>query len=143
MSYSNKAYCCSSSKNIYEDYYTQQAGAGLPVFSGQAYQRGYGLGNIFGSLFRSAVPLLKQGLKTVGKKALQTGIQVADDVISGQNLKESVKHRAKTAGKELLSSVGSNLSSRLQERKSQSKKRLQSPVKKAKRSKKHSDIFST
>jgi hypothetical protein len=145
MTSAYKTYCCNSSKNIYENYYTQQAGGGIPVFNGPAYQRGHGLGNIFGGLIRSAVPLLKQGLKAVGKKALQTGVQVADDVIGGQSLKDSVKKRAKTAGKELLGSVGSEISNRLQDRKKESRKRPNSSIKKnkkAKRQKRHTDIFS-
>jgi hypothetical protein len=32
----------------YQDYYIHQAGKGYPVFSGRRYQRGHGLGSIFG-----------------------------------------------------------------------------------------------
>jgi hypothetical protein len=34
----------------YQDYYIHQAGKGYPVFSGRRYQRGHGLGSIFGGL---------------------------------------------------------------------------------------------
>jgi hypothetical protein len=105
-----KYYCCSSSKNLYENYYNDQAGNGIPVFSGKMYQRGHGLGNIFSSLVRTAVPLVKRGLQSVGKRALQTGLEVAQDVISDQPLKKSVEMRAKNAGKDLLGSVVNRLS---------------------------------
>jgi hypothetical protein len=45
----------------YHDYYIHQAGKGYPVFAGRRYQRGHGLGSIFGGLFKAAMPLLKKG----------------------------------------------------------------------------------
>jgi hypothetical protein len=54
----------------YHEYYLNQAGRGYPVYVGTRYQRGHGLGSIFGSLFKSAVPLLKRGAKTLGREAL-------------------------------------------------------------------------
>jgi hypothetical protein len=44
------------------------------VYVGTRYQRGHGLGSIFGSLFKSAVLLLKRGAKTLGREALKTGL---------------------------------------------------------------------
>jgi hypothetical protein len=35
------------------------------VFAGRRYQRGHGLGSIFGGLFKAAMPLLEKGTKTV------------------------------------------------------------------------------
>jgi hypothetical protein len=49
----------------YHDYYLHQAGRGYPVYVGTRYQRGHGLGSIFGSLFKSTVPFLKRGAKTL------------------------------------------------------------------------------
>lgn len=90
-------------KNPYEDYYVRQVGGGhLPVFAGGRGQRGHGLGNIFGSLFRSAMPLIKRGAVALGKRALKTGVRVARDVVAGGNLKAAVKRRAKEAGVDLL-----------------------------------------
>ena len=40
----------------YNDYYARQAGGALPYFAGAQYQRGHGLGSLFGSLLRSAMP---------------------------------------------------------------------------------------
>jgi hypothetical protein len=41
----------------YHDYYLHSAGRGYPVYVGTRYQRGHGLGSIFGALFKAAVPL--------------------------------------------------------------------------------------
>ncbi|KAJ8020741.1 hypothetical protein HOLleu_40415 [Holothuria leucospilota] len=52
----------------YEQYYLQQVGNGLPVFHGARVQKGHGLGNILGGLFRSAMPLFQRGLRRLEKK---------------------------------------------------------------------------
>ena len=70
----------------YHEYYLNQAGRGYPVYVGTRYQRGHGLGSIFGSLFKSAVPLLMRGAKTLGCEALKTGLNLASDVMEGQNV---------------------------------------------------------
>lgn len=74
---------------LYEDYYLNQAkqkGGNLPAFHGSRFQRGYGLGSIFKGLFRWAMPHLQQGAKVLGKKALQTGAQVVQDVLDGDHV---------------------------------------------------------
>jgi hypothetical protein len=48
----------------------------LGVFAGRRYQRGHGLGSIFGGLFKAAMPLLKKGAKTLGREALKTGLNI-------------------------------------------------------------------
>ena len=60
----------------YHDYYIHQAGKGYPVFAGRRYQRGHGLGSIFGGLFKAAMPLLKKGAKTLEREALAGIINV-------------------------------------------------------------------
>ena len=85
---------------LYEQYYVDQAkqkGGNLPAFHGARFQRGYGLGSIFKGLFRWAMPHLQQGAKMLGKKALQTGVDVAQDVLAGENVKTATKKRAKQA----------------------------------------------
>ena len=79
-------------RKLYDDYYTNQTGHGLPVYIGR--MRGKGLGIVLSGLFRAAVPLLKRGVTS--------GLQVAQDVLSGQNLKSSVKKRVKGTGHRLL-----------------------------------------
>jgi hypothetical protein len=72
---------------------------------GTRYQRGHGLGSIIGSLFKSAVPLLKRGAKTLGREALKTGLNLASDVMEGQNVKQAAKSRLKSTGQNLLQKV--------------------------------------
>ena len=85
---------------LYEEYYlnqTKQKGGNLPAFHGARFQQGYGLGSIFKGLFRWAMPHLKQGAKILSTKALQTGAQVAQDVLDGDDVKSAVSKRAKQA----------------------------------------------
>ena len=69
-------------------------------------QGGNGLGGKFRSLFRTATLFLKTAAKKVGKRFLNTGVdtgmQIAKDVINGQSLKKAAKARANTAGKQFL-----------------------------------------
>jgi len=85
--------CCSATDELFRKYYGQQVGNGLPIFVGSHGQRGHGLGSILGGLFRSAFPLIKRGLATFGKHALRTGLEIANDVVGGEELKESAKRR--------------------------------------------------
>ena len=85
---------------LYEQYYVDQArqkGGNLPAFHGARFQRGYGLGSIFRGLFRWAMPHLQQGAKVIGEKALQTGVNVFQDVLDGDNIKTAVHKRTKQA----------------------------------------------
>ena len=86
----------------YHDYYIHQAGKGYPVFAGRRYQRGHGLGSIFGGLFKAAMPLLKKGAKTLEREALKTGLNIAGDVVQGRNIKQAAKSRLKSTGQNLL-----------------------------------------
>ena len=77
----------------YHDYYIHQAGKGYPMFAGRRYQRGHGLGSIFGGLFKAAMHLLKKGAKTLGREALITGLNIAGDVVQGRNIKQAAEAR--------------------------------------------------
>jgi len=60
-----KRYCCDASRRVYKDYYTGQVGGNIPVFCGARYQRGHGLRNVIGGLFRRVVlPFLQKSTKT-------------------------------------------------------------------------------
>ena len=74
-------------------------------FHGDYVMRGHGLGSLFSSLFRRAIPLLKLGGKYMGKKAMETGMHVLDDVIEGHSLKKSLKSNLKRAGQGVLKDV--------------------------------------
>ena len=90
-----------------------QYGLGMNVFHGSRVQRGYGLGNILGGLFRRALPFLWQGAKYAGKAALKTGIDVANDVMDGHDMKASIKTRTKSLGKELGGNVVAGVTRRM------------------------------
>ena len=135
----------------YDDYYCKQAGYGLPVFVGGRHQRGRGLGSIFGGIARSLFPLLKSGAKTLLREGAKTGVQVASDVISGQNVKKALRRRAGESGKRLLNKAVSRFTGsssilpppplppgRIKRRRSE--KRKQKPRKK-RRKNIESDIF--
>ena len=64
----HKDYCCDdSTRQAYEQYYTSQAGSGLPGFQGLRYQRGHGLGSLFRGLVGVGAPLLKKGAIALAK----------------------------------------------------------------------------
>ena len=88
-----KQFCCDASKHLYESYYVDQSGSGLPVFVGARGQRGHGLGSILSGLFRSAFPMIKRGLAAFGKHALKTGLEIANDVAAGDTIKQSASRR--------------------------------------------------
>lgn len=97
----------------YIDYYLNQSGYGLPVYSGTRIQRGYGLGGFFASLFRSALPLIKRGAKVVGRELLRTGVGVARDALKGENVKDSAKRRFTETGKDLAARAVTHAESQL------------------------------
>lgn len=86
-----RPYCCDASRELYERYYDlQQRGRGeFPVYVGRYAQRGHGIGNIIGSLFRRILPVLK----TLAPHALRTGANVLEDVSQGKSWKEAAIKR--------------------------------------------------
>src|SRR5664279_6650713 len=106
-----RPYCCEASRGMYEEYYTRQqkGNGGMPVYMGATSQRGHGLGNMLGSLFRRILPFLKQNaiplLQRGAAMALRTGATVVDDVHDGQTVKESLKERVPSGIKSFVSSI--------------------------------------
>jgi hypothetical protein len=66
-------------------YYVNQVGrggyAGIgPIYAVQPFvQRGHGLGNILGNIWRFVKPLLWSSAKTVGQESLRTGRRILSD----------------------------------------------------------------
>ena len=121
-------YCCDF--QAYQNYYLNQVGHGLPYFNGAKYQQGYGLGNIFSSIAKTVLPLVKSGSKAIGKQVFHSGVGFASAVLSGKNAKQSAIDRAKAAGSNLL--------------KAAARKRIARPQKtrvEKRRRKKHHNIF--
>ena len=123
---------------LYEQYYLDQAkrkGGNLPPFHGARFQRGYGLGSIFKGLFRWAMPHLQQGAKVLGKKAVQTGVDVAQDVLAGENVKAVLTKQGKKAlGLPSEDSLQSGAGKKGTKRKAQARKNSSSSGKKRKTS---------
>ena len=79
------------------------------TFRGPAYQKGHGLGGLFSSLFRSAIPVfrntvapvLKKGAKALAKEALNVGVGVGGDLLSGEAFQDSVKRRVNTSARKM------------------------------------------
>ena len=95
------------------NYYVNQArgmqyGGSLPYFAGikKNMQSGHGLGSFFGSVFSKIKNALPWFFKTVAKNALQTGANVASDLIEGKNVKESLKERGIEGAKAAVNEVG-------------------------------------
>ena len=121
--------------DYYKTVYNDQIGNGLPVFVGGG-MKGNGLGNVLSGLFRTAIPLLKRGGKALLKEGLRTGLNVANDVIEGQNIKSAIKSRSKNAGKRLLTNAIGEFQTSAPPGEPAIKRRRQT-----KRTKQHKDIF--
>lgn len=132
-------YVCCTKK--FEDHYTSQSGAGLPFYRGVSFQKGYGLGSVISRLFRAAFPFLVKGTKTLGKEALLAGSRVASDVLSGQNLKESVKTRSKESGRNLTQKAVDRIQSMVGKGYKRKKKQTKRIISSKKRKVKGRDIF--
>lgn len=136
-----KPYCCESSRHMFDQYYAkQQHGQGdFPVYIGSSRQRGHGLGNIIGSLWRKILPILK----SFGPHALRSGVNMVDDVKGGKTWKEAVFKRvpetirAFTLGRENQTGDGIRRKKVSRKRKRGIKRKNIKRVKKCKR-----DIFS-
>ena len=82
-------------------YLRNQSGGTLTGFRVARIQQGYGLGNFFKSIARFAIPLVKRGVKAVGKKVLETAMGVGQDMLAGKSAKQAVKIRGRQAVKDL------------------------------------------
>ena len=82
-------------KQLTDHYLRQQHGGNIVGFRGARIQRGYGIGGIFKSLARIAIPLFKRGAKAVGKRALQAATEVGQCWRGkmSSNLKNHVENR--------------------------------------------------
>ena len=78
-------------------------------FIGVPYQRGAGLGSVFRSLFRAILPIAKTAGRAVGKRALKAGAEIASDLVSGRDLKSTLKERSSTATADLLNQAAAKM----------------------------------
>ena len=81
-------------------YYQQQARSGVgTVFTPK--QRGHGIGNFFGSIFRTVVPYLKSGFSAIKDELLKGGIGLLSDAVHQVPIKQSLGNRMRDFGNNL------------------------------------------
>src|SRR5579863_2486931 len=114
----------------YTDYYKRQAGLGVPVFEGAEFQRGHGLGSLFSSLFRSSLPLLKRAGLYLGRQAVRTGFDIAQDALNNRNIGESAKEHFKSMGNRIVGEAKNQMG---QGKRKRAPSRKRKPYKKAAR----------
>ena len=102
----------------------------MPYFSGTQ-----SVDNIFASLGRSVLPLVKEGAKSIGREVLKSGTNFVSDVLEGENLKQATGNRAKKTDFNLLGKLATFPGE--QQRPAKRKKKNFSKAKRAKH-----DIFS-
>ena len=119
-----------------DSYYVHQAGSGISGFAGIRYQRGDGfLGRLWSGgilpIIKKTLPLFSDIGKNVGKRALTTGLDIAQDVLDEDDvniatIKESAKKRlkqgAKAAGKDTIAQIRSLAGVGLKRRKRRTRK---------------------
>lgn len=66
---------------LYRCYYKSQAGYALPGFHGTPVMYGSGIGGIFRSLFRKAVPLFRKGMELIKPHVKTAARNIAQDVV--------------------------------------------------------------
>ena len=95
---------------------SSQYGGRTTIFRGRALQRGHGLGRLFSTLFRVAVPVIRRAApiarkvavqagkklaKTAFKRAKKAGVKALSDVVSKRaTVKKAVTQRAQEAALE-------------------------------------------
>jgi len=85
---------------------------------GSRFQHGHGSGSILSIFFRRLVlPLFKAHGKKNLANAMKTSAEVADDVLEGKTVKESVKRRIPTGIKTTLLGLGLQSGSGVRRRK--------------------------
>jgi hypothetical protein len=100
----------SNNKMDFDKYYELQAKQGFPVYQGKAYMRGYGFGSVFKKFFRWIMPIMKENalpvVKNIGKEALKTAVNIANDTLDGQSFAESAKSNLKKSLNTLTNQFG-------------------------------------
>lgn len=133
--------CCEKS---FEDYYIHQTGSGLNYYQGAPYQKGYGFGGIFRSFFRAAVPLLKSGVKAIGKQLFHSGVNTLNDISQGDDVRTALKRRMKEAGRHLTDKAATKVKNMVGSGRNKKRKRKGRPLisRQTKKVKVPKDIFS-
>ena len=91
----------SSSDEFYSKYYALQLGNGFQVYKGDPYMGGNGIGSFFSGMMQNIAPVLKTGLK----KGLEGAVNVATDILQGEDPRKSAIKRFSTQGENVLNDV--------------------------------------
>ncbi len=84
----------------WDDFFESQRGGN---FVGYRFQRGgLAFGSLISGVFKKLLPVLKSAGKSLGKEALKTGMNVASDILQGNNVADSFETRGKQAAAHLL-----------------------------------------
>ena len=79
----------------YQQYHTNQVGGGHSIYTGRRYQRGHGLGNLLGTLFRTVALMLRKTAVSLGQDVLRSGVSAGSrtltDIVAGAPVKKSIK----------------------------------------------------
>lgn len=94
-------------KEDWSSYFSRQGGSGY--YEGLPLQRGYGIGSIFGSLFRFLLPIAKSVGKEIGREGISLGSRLLGDIAQGQNVKESLVRESKDSLKTLVKKANDRL----------------------------------
>lgn len=81
----------------FRDYFQQQQQGG-GYFEGYPYQRGYGIGSVFRSLYRFLLPIGRE----IGREGLAMGGRLLDDLARGSNPKEALAKETKESLRNLM-----------------------------------------
>ena len=127
-------------------YNTQAAQTGFGYTAALPYQRRRGIGSLIGTALRSLLPIAKSvgksAVKSLGKEAFSTGLQIAGDAIQGRNIGEAAEEHGKAAAVRLLNkAANATTTKRKKKRKGQRGRGLGFRPKTIKRQRKR-DIFS-
>ena len=82
--------------NPFIEYYENQAlgkqqQIGHGFYTGLPWQKGYGIGDLLGSIARRFVPLLKPLVKYAGIKLLRAGTSAVNDIIAGKPVGDAAR----------------------------------------------------
>lgn len=101
----------------FEKYYQLQSKNNFPVYAGNRSMRGYGFGSVFKRFFKWIMPIVKENalpvVKNIGKEALKSAVNIANDTIDGKTLKESAKSNMKKSLNKISEQYGNGAKKKL------------------------------
>jgi hypothetical protein len=72
-------------------------------------QRGHGIGSVLSRLFRSFIPLIKKGGRYLGRQGLKTGVNIANDLLTGVAPRQAFKERGQSLKKKIKKDIATKM----------------------------------